>query len=429
MDEMQTLGIALGLGVFGILLLIIFIKSNMVLCQPNELVVIAGRQRKLADGSAVGYRTIRGGRGFKMPLVESIARLSLTTHPIPIEVSHAMCLGMIPVSVQGRANVKLAGRPEDGMEAAVERFLNKGQDAVTKTAQQSIEGALRGVIATVSPEDANSRRLELATQVSERARDELRKLGIVLDFFVITEVSDTHGYLEAIGRKRNAEVKRDARIAEATAEAEAAEVSATQKNRAREAEISAEQNIVSMENELAVHRANLAAKANQAEQRARVAGEIAKAEEEIELEARRVKLAEKREQADVVIPAQAKREAKLLEAEGEAAKILEEGRATAQAVEVMRAQYENGQTHDLFLIQLLPTLLEKVTSVVQDNLRIEKLTILDGGEGNGLPNYVKNLTNSAVVMLEQIKNATGVDVAKLAKQAEKQGTAIPKELD
>ena len=131
MDQMQTLGIALGLGVLGILLLIIFIKSNMVLCQPNELVVIAGRQRKQKDGTVRGYRTIRGGRGFKWPLVESIARLPLTTHPTQIELTNAMCQGMIPVSVEGRANVKLAGRPEDGLEAAIERFLNKGPDAVT----------------------------------------------------------------------------------------------------------------------------------------------------------------------------------------------------------------------------------------------------------------------------------------------------------
>jgi hypothetical protein len=42
---------------------------------------------------------------------------------------------------------------------------------------------------------------------------------------------------------------------------------------------------------------------------------------------------------------------------------------------------------------------------------------------------VKNLTNSAIVMMEQMKNATGVDVAKLAKRAEGDaGTGLPKEL-
>ena len=428
MDQMQTLGIALGLGVLGILLLIIFIKSNMVLCQPNELVVIAGRQRRDKDGTVRGYRTIRGGRGFKLPLLESIARLPLTSHPTQIELTNAMCQGMIPVSVEGRANVKLAGRPEDGLEAAIERFLNKGPDAVTKTAQQTLEGALRGVIATVTPEEANTRRLELAEQAASRARDDLRRLGIVLDFFVITDVSDTHGYLEAIGRRANAAVKRDALIAESTAEAEAIKVSAEQRRLGREAQIAAEKKVVSLENDLAVHQAELASTTNQAEQRAKVAGDIARAEEEIELESRRVQLSEKREEANTVIPAQADRQARELRAKGQSARIMEDGKATAKAIELMLEQWQDGQAQDLFLIQLLPTLLDKVTSVVSDNLRIDKLTILDGGNGEGLPNYVKNLTNSAVVMLEQLKNATGVDLEKLAERAQKPSRSIPKEL-
>ena len=63
-------------------------------------------------------------------------------------------------AIEGRANVKLAGRPGDGLDSAVERFLGKGVDAVTRTAQQVIEGALRGVVAAVSPEEANAKRLE-----------------------------------------------------------------------------------------------------------------------------------------------------------------------------------------------------------------------------------------------------------------------------
>jgi hypothetical protein len=60
---------------------------------------------------------------------------------------------------------------------------------------------------------------------------------------------------------------------------------------------------------------------------------------------------------------------------------------------------------------------------------VDKLTILDGGNGEALPAYVKNLTNSAIVMMEQMKNATGVDVAQLAKRVEGDaGTGLPKEL-
>jgi flotillin len=120
----------------------------------------------------------------------------------------------------------------------------------------------------------------------------------------------------------------------------------------------------------------------------------------------------------------------LLKAQGAASRIIEDGKATAEAVELMRKQWENGETQELFMIRMFPELLDRVTRVVADNLRIEKLTILDGGDGEGLPTHIKNLTKSAVVMLEQMKNATGVDLAKLATKTNGAPKAdIPKELD
>ena len=430
MDQAQLIGISIGLGALAVLLILVFIKANMIICQPNEVVVLAGRKRKLPDGSVVGYRIIRGGRGFKWPFIESVKRLPLTTRTVDLHLSKVLCAGMIPVNVEGRANVKLAGRAEEGLENAVERFLGKGPDAVDRTSMQVLEGSLRGIVAAVSPEDANTRRLEVAGQTAERAREDLSRLGIVLDFFQIQSISDDQGYLEAIGRKRNAEVIRDARIAESEADAEATQVSAEQHRIGREAEIQAEKAIIKHENELAVQRADLQAEANRAEERASVAGEIVRAEEQVVLETTRAELNAKREEADTVVPARARREAAVLEAEGKAAKILENGRAMSEAVELMRDQVQAGATEELFLIQMLPGLLDKVTRVVSDNLRIDKLTILDSGDGEGLPTYVKNLTNSAVTMLEQLRNATGVDLERLAMTAAERkdkATELPKE--
>ncbi len=413
MEQAQILGIALGLGTLSVLLMLIFIKSNIIICQPNELVVLAGRKRRTADGKTTGYRIIRGGRGFKRPLLESVARLPLTSQPIQVQLGKAMCAGMIPVSIEGHANIKLAGREEEGLEAAVERFLDRGFDAVVLTSQQAIEGALRGILATVSPEEANAQRLQLAEQVTERVRADLSRLGIVLDIFQIDSVYDEQGYLEAIGRKKVAAVRRDARIAEAEAEAKARSVSAEQDRVGREAEIEAEISVVKAENALAVRRADLRAESNRAEQRAEVAGTITKAKEEVELQTARAELSAKREEADTVVPAQARRQALMLEAKGRAARILEDGQATARVIELMREQWQAGENRDLFLIQLMPELLDKVTKVIADNLTVDKLTIVDSGDGKGIPNYVNNLTGSAVALLEQLKTATGIDIEKM----------------
>jgi flotillin len=178
-----------------------------------------------------------------------------------------------------------------------------------------------------------------------------------------------------------------------------------------------------------VKRSNLAAAENEARERASVAGEIARMEEETKLQTGRAVLKEKQQEADVVVPARAERAAKFLAAEADAARIQANGRATAEAIESMRAQWQDGATRELFLIQLLPELTDKVTSVLSDNLRIDRLTILDGGDGEGLPNFVKNLTNSTVTVLEQIKNATGVDLTDLAKRADSGGDLkLPKDL-
>ena len=412
MEQAQILGIALGLGALGVLLVLIFIKSNIVICQPNELVVLAGRKQRSADGETTGYRIIRGGRGFKRPMIESVARLPLNSHPVQLRLGKAMCAGMIPVSIEGHANIKLAGREEEGLEAAVERFLGKGFDAVVQTAQQTIEGALRGVLATVSPEEANEQRLQLAQQVTDRARADLSQLGIMLDIFQIESVYDEQGYLEAIGRKKVAEVGRDAQIAEAQAQAEARSVAAQQERVGREAEIEAELAVVESANALAVRRAELKAESNRAEQYAELAGVIVRAQQEVELQGTRAELSAKREDADTVVPAQARRQALMLEAEGHAARILEDGQATARAVEAMREQWQGGESRDLFLIQLMPELLDKATRVIADNLTVDKLTIVDSGDGNGIPSFVNNLTGSAVAMLEQLKTATGIDIEK-----------------
>ncbi len=428
----EIIGIGIGAGIIAVMLFIVFIKANLVICQPNEVLIISGRRRKLPDGSYVGYRVIKGGRGFKLPIIESVQRLPLNNMPIVINIAKTLAKGIIPINVDGRANVKIAGSEKDGLSNAIERFIGKNLNEISQVAKETIEGSLRGVLATVTPEEANAQRMEIGEQVADQTRKDLQKLGLVLDFIRIQNISDDQGYLESIGRKKNAEVVKNARIAEATAEAEARVVSADQKRKGSVAEAEAEMAIADAENKLHVHRANLAAETNRAEQRAKIAGEITKVEEEKKLESGRVELNRKKYLAEVVVPAEAEKQADELKAQGGAAKILEDGKATAEAIKLMQEQWSDGKTRELFLIQMLPELLDKVTKVVADNLHIEKLTILDSGNGNGLPTHVKNLTGSAITIIEQLKNATGLDLPGLLQSAgaktKNNGAEIPKEL-
>lgn len=406
-------GVWIAAAVISILIILAFIKANLRICHPNEILVFYGKKRKLKDGTVVGYRYIKGGRGLKIPIVESVTRLPLNTIPIELELSGALTNGVIPVNIQAMANVKIAGSEEDGLNNALERFLGRNVTDISQIAKETLEGSLRGILATLTPEEANSKRLEFAEKVVAEARSDLKNLGLVLDTFKIQDLSDSEGYLDAIGRKKNAEVRRDATIAEANAEAEARQVAAEAKKRGSVAESESEMNIVEANNKLQVLRAELASETNIAEAKAQVARAIAEVEEQQKLEARRVEMNKSKYQADVVVPAEAHREAKILEAMGEAASIVEDGKATAEAVRLMREQWEKEDTRELFLIQQLPDILDKVTSVIADNLSIDKVTVFDSGNGNGMPTYVKGVTGSVVAIMEQIKNATGLDIPEI----------------
>jgi flotillin len=407
------LGFWIGAIIIAGLIVLAFIKANLRICHPNEILVFSGRKRTLKDGTVVGYRVIKGGRGLKIPIIESVSRMPLTTIPIELELTGALSNGIIPINLQAMANVKIAGSEEEGLSNALERFLGKSITEISQVAKENIEGSLRGVLATLTPEEANSNRLEFAYRVVQEAGSDLQRLGLVLDTFKIQHLSDTEGYLDAIARRKNAEVRRDARITEANAEAEARVVAAEAKRTGNVAEAEADIMIVEAENKLRVRRADLAAVTNRAESRATVAGDIARIEEEQRLEEKRVTTNKHKYEADVIVPARAEREAKELKAKGEAARIAEDGKATAEAVRVLREQWEKEDTRELFLIQQLPDILDKVTKVVSDNLSIDKVTIVDSGDGHGMPAYVTGVTGSIVAIFEQIKNATGLDIPEI----------------
>jgi flotillin len=407
------LGFWIGIIIVACLVTLAFIKANLRICHPNEILVFSGKQRKLKDGTVVGYRIIKGGRGLKVPIVESVTRLPLTTIPIDLELTGALSKGVIPINIQAMATVKIAGSEEEGLSNALERFLGKSLADISQVAKENVEGSLRGVLATLTPEEANSNRLGFAEKVVKEARSDLKRLGLVLDTFKIKHLSDSEGYLDAIGRRKNAEVRRDAKITEANAEAEARLVAAEAKRKGNIAEAEADILIAEAENKLKVRKADLAAETNTAEAKAKIAGDIARTEEEQTLEEQRVAVNKRKYEAEVIIPARAEKEAKELKAIGEAARIAEDGKATAEAVRVLREQWEKEDTRELFLIQQLPDILDKITKVVADNLSIDKVTVVDSGDGHGVPTYVKGVTGSVVAIMEQVKTATGLDIPDL----------------
>ena len=426
--NIEILGILLG--ALAVMIVVVYIKANMKICEPNEVMIFSGRTFKDKDRGSVGYRVIRGGRALKIPLIETVRTISLNAMPIEMDVTGALTRGTIPVNVKAMANVKIAGTLEQGLGNAIERFLGKSPTAIATTAREILEGTLRGILATLEPEEANANRIALAAQVAKEAREDMQRMGLVLDTLKIQEIKDDKGYLEAIARKKNAEVHRDARIVEATSNAEASRMEAESKRVAEIADIEARKAVVKADLDFKTSQASWKAEANRAEEKAKVAGDIARMEETRDLESKRMDTNRLKYQAEVVIPAEAEKEALMLKAVGQAASTFEEGKAKAEAIRLLREQWERDDSRDLFMIQLLPELVGHVSKVVASNLNVERLTVVDGGgNGGGLPHLVGSLAGSVTSFFEQMKTMTGLDIAKLMEDRYGRGSARDKMLE
>ena len=504
-----------GLILIGIVLVLVLIQNFLIVVPPNKVLVVSGRSRKTEEGDTVGYRVIRGGRAFRIPILEKVSWMDLTTIPLDLTVENAFSRGGIPLRIHAVANVKInAEDPQLGN--AIERFLDVPREAVTNIVRDTLEGNLRGVIATLTPEEINQDRLRFAESLIDEAEHDMHNLGIKLDTLKIQNVSDVAGYLESLGRRQTAEVLKEARIAEAERNAEAtqseaqalqrsqvaqaiaqqaimeeqnklevrktelgavqlarqneaaveselakvratqnfeqeqaaleatlrqrraeaqrqariieaqqnaeaAEVEAQAKQRATIAQTTAQQAILERENELRIRRAELEAIAAARENEAKVNAERARVVAEQELEQERVVLNQKRLEADVVAPARARREAELLAAQAAAAPIVEEGRAKAQAVALMVEAFRQAgpEGERAYVLNMLPGIVEQFAASVQ-GMQIDKLTVIDSGDGRATRSAVQTLPANIVGMVEQVENATGVNLLSLLRGA---GTA------
>ena len=406
---METVLIIAGVAIVAIMAVFGVIRANLKICQPNELLIFSGKKRQLPDGSTLGYRIIRGGRAFRIPIIEQVDRLVLNTIPIDLMVANAYSKGGIPLTVRAIANVKIASN-EPEINNAVERLLGKPLGDVQSIAKETLEGNLRGVLATLTPEEVNDDRLKFAKTLLEEADNDLSALGLQLDTLKIQSVEDDRGYLDAIGRQRTAQIISAAEITEAE-----------QRQHARLAEAVADKKIAEAENEVRIVKAQLSAEAEAEEAKISVAAKVAEATAEQELAEQEISLAEKRQRSTVIVAAEAERQAKEEEAKGNAARILEDGQAE---VEVLRRKLDlwkqaGSDAERLFLIQMLPDILKQVVGTV-DNLKIDKITVVDsgqGGGGSGVPAVFNQIAGATPALLESLKATTGIDVAGMLNKA------------
>jgi len=397
--------------VAAVLFLIVLISRIIYICAPNEVLIFSGGHRTIpGEDRIVGYRVVQGGRGIRIPLIEIVDRMDLTNMIIELKVSGAYSRGGIPLNVQGVANVKVSSKSAQ-LASAVERFLGMTREQIMSIARETLEGNLRGVLSTLTPEEVNQDREKFAGELLHEADHDLGRLGLELDTLKIQHVSDEKGYLDSIGRRQTAELLKSSRIAEADNRALSAQNAAENFQNQEIAKIDAEIAMARAEGARRIAEAQTRKGALIAESKGQVQALVAKAKAEVEVQ--RARLAQVRFQlvADKVKPAEAKKAQMIATARGVASKLIEEGKATAAAIRSLGETWSKtgDNARQIFVAQKLSRLIATMMQTVGE-MPIDKMTVIDKElAANG-----SNFAVKTAVTAEQIKQLLGVDITQIA---------------
>jgi flotillin len=434
---------------------------------PNQVMVISGRKYKIKtpDGRVdeVGFRIRRGGGAFIMPLLEKVDLLSLEIMTLDVTTPEVYTKPGVPIIVDGVAQVKVGG-DEHSIRTSSEQFLGKTPDQIKDIALQTVEGHLRAIIGTMSVEDIYKNRDQFAASVQEVAVSDLANMGLTIVSFTMKDIRDNHGYLEALGKPRTAEVKRDAIIAQAEADRDASIKSAQARQAGEIAKFQADTQIAEAQRNFLLQKASYDAltneakahadlaydlqryKTNQALKREEVQVSVVEKEQQIVVQEKEILRREKELEATVKRQADAERykvqteadatryrfeaeargqaeaqkakglaQADVVKATGtaEAEIIAAKGGAEADAMARKAASWK--EYNQAAVTQLILQALPEIAKAIAEPLsKTDKITIVNtGGDGAGASKITQDVATIMAQLPPLVESLAGVDVKKL----------------
>ena len=439
-----------------LLMLLWFFISRYRRCPSDKILVIYG---KTGQGSA---KCIHGGAAFVWPVIQDYQYMDLQPMSIDVNLQDALSQQNIRVSVPAQFTVAIGNEPRL-MTAAAERLLGMPKDVIRGLAHDIIMGQMRLVIANMAIEELNTDRDKFVSSVYEHVGDELHKIGLGLINVNVTDIQDESGYIKALGQEAAAKAINDAKVKVAKEERTGA-IGQAEADKERRTQVAAANSSAEIGEKNAAAEAvkgkNLADIAialsdtdrrqqiAEANKLAEVAEKIAEAEaqkaayvaqreaeearKERELAARRANevVQSQIEKEKTVIAAEAEAEQKRKVAQGEADAVLAHYLAQAEGIKkVLDAQAvgfqklveaANGNSQaaiGLLLVDKIPELAKTQAEAIR-NIKFDKVTVFDGGDGNGTAGFLSGLFKS-VPALSEFMNQSGLNLPEyLAKQGE-----------
>ena len=304
-----------------IAVIFVYIRIHTKIADANQALVITGGKGE--------PKILVGGGAFVSPFRKAdLFDLGLIT--VTSTNDETQSSTMIPVIVEWTAQLRADtsldddGRLNESLRNAILGYT-KYSGKIDESLQQTLEGEVRAVIATMTPEELVRKKSDFASKVETDISDSMKGLGFKLVSLNIGKITDENGYYEAIAAKDRQLARREAANLSADADQAIAVRSAEADQASKLAQQIRDLALAEQQRDLALRRAQIKSETSIAEADAEIAGQLQLELRNQDLATRQGEVAVVKEQQNQTAAA-ARREVKVIEAD------------TAKQTQVIEAQ-------------------------------------------------------------------------------------------
>jgi flotillin len=163
--------------VFIVFLQMIIILSRYTKVAPNQVLIVSGRKRHLPDGRVLGYRIVKGGGTFVLPVIEKVDVLSLDAVTIELPHTRAQSSNRMPVEVDCAAQVKING-DDASLVPAMEFFLGKNPAQMQNIIRPILEKYLVETLCKSNANDIAQNPVACAAAIQSACAGDLARMGL-----------------------------------------------------------------------------------------------------------------------------------------------------------------------------------------------------------------------------------------------------------
>ena len=303
-----------------VIALIIFMCMIYRVADIDKALIVTGGKKPIVKVS---------GGSFVIPIFRKAQYFDLCMLTVTADRDEVKTNTAVPIIIDWTAQIRPDTSDVEGkLMKAIVSFKERGKDGIVNDVRLTLTGAVRDIVASMSPEEVLKDKQAFTEKVKQIVADEMANMGMELVSLNIQDITDKNGYYDNMAAPDMEAKRQTAEITKAQVDQAVREQKAESEKIAQQAELASQLEVAAKKKDNDLQLADFKTQTDVANANAAIAGELQKTKrlQEVATEQGKIKVVEQeqankaaeKEKEVIATRAEAEKQKKRIEAEADA---------------------------------------------------------------------------------------------------------------